>query len=91
MGSSPIDFDGIPLTRENLPPPTTTRWVIGRKAMLVNAVVAGIIQREEVLEIYSISDEEFSSWESKMQRSGGRHNLRVTRYDPQRERRLAAG
>jgi hypothetical protein len=62
-----------------LPPSNTSRWTVSRKAVVVEAVHAGAIDRTTALERYDISDEEFSLWESGMQQQGSKHNLRVTR------------
>ncbi|NYS25114.1 DUF1153 domain-containing protein [Rhodobacteraceae bacterium 2376] len=54
--------DGSILTRADLPPPDTRRWVASRKITVVQAVAAGLIEREEALELYALSDEEFDCW-----------------------------
>ena len=56
--------DGSVMTRADLPKPNTGRWVASRKAAVVRAVVAGLIKREDALELYQISDEEYESWQS---------------------------
>ena len=56
--------DGSVMTRADLPEPNTGRWVASRKAAVVRAVVAGLIKRDDALELYDISDEEFESWQS---------------------------
>lgn len=55
--------DGTVLSRADLPPPTTRRWVARRKAVVVRAVEHGLIARDEALERYDLSDEEFDSWQ----------------------------
>ena len=47
---------------EDLPPPTTTRWTIRRKAAIVVAVRSGRMTIEEVCHTYQLSEEEFLSW-----------------------------
>ena len=37
--------DGTILSRADLPPPDTRRWVASRKAVVVNAVLYGLIYR----------------------------------------------
>lgn len=69
---------GEPLTLDNLPPPTTTRWVIRRKAEVVAAVNGGLLSIEDACERYSLTAEEFASWQRAVDRSG-MHGLRVTR------------
>jgi hypothetical protein len=54
--------DGSILTRADLPPTDTRRWVASRKAVVVKAVVYGLISEKEALERYALSEEEFSLW-----------------------------
>ena len=54
--------DGTVLSRADLPPTDTRRWVASRKAVVVRAVAAGLLQRDEALELYALSNEEFDSW-----------------------------
>jgi len=42
-----IGPDGSPLTIADLPPPSTKRWVIRRKAEVVAAVRGGLLSLEE--------------------------------------------
>jgi len=70
--------DGTILTRADLPPPDTQRWVARRKAVVVNAVEHGLISRDEAMERYGLSDEEFGLWEAAV-RSHGTGGLRVTK------------
>lgn len=69
---------GEPLTIESLPDPTTTRWVVRRKAEVVSAVNGGLLSVDEVCERYSLSLEEFAGWQRAVDRSG-MPGLRVTR------------
>ena len=69
---------GEPLTLDSLPPPGTTRWVVRRKAEVVAAVNGGLLTAAEVCERYSLSVEEFASWQRAVDRSG-MPGLRVTR------------
>lgn len=62
--------DGSIMTRADLPSEKTRRWVASRKAAVVRAVQAGLIQRKEALERYSLSDEEFTEWESAVSQFG---------------------
>lgn len=62
--------DGTILTRADLPPKETRRWVASRKAVLVQAVSYGLIPREEVLERYDLSEEEFDLWVEAVQKHG---------------------
>ncbi|TCP63403.1 uncharacterized protein DUF1153 [Rhodovulum bhavnagarense] len=54
--------DGRTMTRADLPPADTRRWVASRKAAVVKAVLAGLITKAEALDRYALSDEEFSGW-----------------------------
>jgi len=54
--------DGSTLTRADLPSPSTTRWVASRKAAVVKAVQAGLLEAEEACEMYNLSEEELDSW-----------------------------
>ncbi len=54
--------DGTVLTRADLPPPTTRRWVASRKAAVVRGVLYGLLTQEAALERYGLSEEEFLTW-----------------------------
>ena len=69
---------GEALTVETLPPPSTTRWVVRRKAEVVAAVNGGLLSVDEVCERYSLTAEEFAGWQRAIDRSG-MPGLRVTR------------
>jgi hypothetical protein len=75
---------GEPLTLDDLPSPTTKRWVMRRKAEVVAAVNGGLLTLDEVLERYSLTLEEFASWQRAMDRSG-MLGLRVTRIQKYRD------
>lgn len=80
---------GEALTLESLPPVATTRWVVRRKAEVVAAVTGGLLTVDEACRRYSISIEEFTSWQRAVDRSG-MPGLRVTRikhYRDQYEKR----
>lgn len=62
--------DGGIMTRADLPEPTTRRWVASRKAAVVRAVTYGLISREEALENYALSEEEFDSWQAAIAQHG---------------------
>jgi hypothetical protein len=65
-------------TLATLPAPETRRWVSSRKQAVVLAVRTGTITMAEACERYSLSVEEFLSWDALFSR-GGRKALRVTR------------
>lgn len=69
--------DGSVLSRADLPPRDTRRWVASRKAVLVKAVAYGLIPLKEVLETYNLSDEEFTLW-SEAVKNYGEAALKVT-------------
>lgn len=62
--------DGSILTRADLPPKDTQRWVASRKAVVVHAVTYGLLPLTEVLERYSLSEEEFDLWSDAVSRHG---------------------
>lgn len=76
--------DGRVLTRSDLPPAETTRWVARRKALVVEAVQAGLLTRAAALERYSLSDEEFTLWEQAVAKHG-MLGLRVTKIQDYRQ------
>ena len=62
--------DGSVMTRADLPPPSTRRWVASRKAAVVKGVMYGLIPLIEALERYGLSQEEYDSWQSAVQKHG---------------------
>lgn len=77
---------GRPITMADLPPPGTRRWVMRRKAEVVAGVRAGLLSLEEACERYSLSVEEFLSWQRLIDEYGMR-GLRATRVQKYRKRR----
>lgn len=75
---------GEPLTIDDLPSPSTKRWVVRRKAEVVAAVNGGLLTIDEVLERYNLTLEEFASWQRAVDRSG-MQGLRVTRIQHYRD------
>ena len=75
---------GEALTLESLPHPSTRRWVIRRKAEVVAAVAGGLLTVDEACARYTLSLEEFTSWQRAVDRSG-MPGLRVTRIKHYRE------
>ena len=69
--------DGTVMTRADLPPARTRRWVASRKAAVVAAVCHGLITRDTALETYGLSDGEFDEWETAV-RLHGRDALKTT-------------
>jgi len=62
--------DGSIMTRADLPPANTRRWVASRKAAVVRGVKHGLITLPEALKIYSLSEEEFEEWRGAVERHG---------------------
>jgi len=62
--------DGTILTRADLPPASTRRWVASRKAAVVRAVRHGLIPLPDALERYGLSEEEFAAWADAEERHG---------------------
>ncbi|MEQ8747934.1 DUF1153 domain-containing protein [Pyruvatibacter sp.] len=79
-----IGPDGSPLTIADLPPPETKRWVIRRKAEVVAAVRGGLLSLEQACDRYTLTVEEFLSWQRSIERHG-LPGLRATRVQQYRE------
>ena len=77
-----IGPDGTPLTLNDLPPTSTKRWVIRRKAEVVAAVRGGLLTLEEACERYTLTVEEFLSWQKAIEQHGlpGLRATRVQQY-----------
>lgn len=71
------------ITMADLPSPNTRRWVARRKATVVAAVRSGLISLEEACLRYTLSVEEYLSWERAIERHG-LPGLRVTRLQDYR-------
>ena len=54
--------NGQNMTRADLPPAETRRWVASRKAAIVRGVAVGLISKEEALERWRLSEAEFDEW-----------------------------
>jgi hypothetical protein len=68
---------GEPLTLQTLPPSSTTRWVVRRKAEVVAAVAGGLLSVDDACDRYGLTLEEFAGWQRAVERSG-MPGLRVT-------------
>jgi len=68
----------------DLPSPDTRRWVVRRKAVVVQAVRNGAITLQEACRRYSLSVEEFLAWQRAIERYGI-PGLRVTRLQIYRD------
>lgn len=79
-----IGPDGGPLTIADLPPANTKRWVIRRKAEVVAAVRGGLISLDDACRRYTLTVEEFLSWQRSIERHG-LAGLRATRVQQYRQ------
>lgn len=77
-----IGPDGSPLTIADLPPANTRRWVIRRKAEVVAAVRGGLLSLDEACQRYTLTTEEFLSWQQSIEEFGlaGLRTTRIQHY-----------
>ncbi len=75
---------GSKLTRENLPPPDTARWVPRKKAEIVAAVRGGLLGLDEACDRYALTLEEFSAWQDAIDHFGLR-GLRMAHVQTHRQ------
>ena len=77
-----IGPDGSPLTVADLPPTSTRRWVIRRKAEVVAAVRGGLLRLDEACNRYTLTVEEFLAWQSSIDEHGlaGLRTTRIQQY-----------
>ncbi|MEM9855060.1 MAG: DUF1153 domain-containing protein [Pseudomonadota bacterium] len=76
--------DGSILSRADLPPVSTKRWVASRKAAVIKGVAAGLISRDEACEMYGLSDEELTGWMNAV-RAHGEKALKATQLKKYRQ------
>ena len=76
---------GTPLTMRDLPPENTDRWVIRRKAEVVAAVRGGLLSLDEACSRYTLTVEEFLSWQVSID-SHGLAGLRTTQLQEYRKK-----
>ena len=69
--------DNTIFSLSDLPAKDTVRWVASRKLTVVRAVAYGLLSEAEAKSIYSLSDEEFSSW-VRHASTDGLNGLKVT-------------
>ncbi|PWJ20411.1 DUF1153 domain-containing protein [Jannaschia seohaensis] len=62
--------DGTQMSRADLPPAGTTRWVARRKALVVMGIESGLITLEEAMERYELSEEEYAEWAAAVSAHG---------------------
>ncbi|KIT16970.1 DUF1153 domain-containing protein [Jannaschia aquimarina] len=77
--------NGVQMSRADLPPAGTTRWVARRKAAVVMGVESGLMPLDEALERYDLSEEEYESW-AEMASRHGTEGLKTTQLQRFRER-----
>jgi Protein of unknown function (DUF1153) len=82
--------DDLPRLVADLPSPDTKRWVVRRKAVVVQAVRTGSISLQEACRRYNLSIEEFLAWQRAIERYGI-PGLRVTRLQIYRDTDQAHG
>ncbi len=75
---------GEQLTLKDLPPTDTKRWVVRRKAEVVAAVRGGLLSLEDACRKYTLSVEEFLSWQRAIDEDG-LLGLRTTRVQDYRQ------
>jgi hypothetical protein len=78
--------DGSILSRADLPPPETRRWVASRKAVVIKAISYGLITQAEAMERYGLSEEELGLWNGALQMHG-EVALKVTAIQKYRKHR----
>ncbi len=76
--------DGSVISRADLPPADTRRWVASRKAVVVKAVIHGLIPEAEARERYALSEEEFALWRDAVA-THGEKALKVTTLQKYRQ------
>jgi len=76
--------DGSMLSRADLPATDTRRWVASRKAIVVKAVLYGLITLPEALKRYALSEEEFNFWQLAV-KEHGENALKVTALQKYRQ------
>ena len=76
--------DGKKLSRSDLPPKNTSRWVARRKAKNVAAVIGGLITDEEACDTYDLTFDELDGWISAV-KDHGPAALRVTALQKYRD------
>ncbi len=74
--------NGVPISIADLPSSQTRRWIIQRKGIVVAAVRGGIISIGDACVTYSLSLNEYLSWERSIQQYGlsGLRATRVQQY-----------
>ncbi|MCE0503844.1 MULTISPECIES: CtrA inhibitor SciP [unclassified Roseivivax] len=69
--------DGSTMTRADLPPPETVRWVASRKLAVVKAVRYGLLTAAQAIETYKLSEDELGEWMVAV-KTWGKEGLKTT-------------
>ena len=62
--------DGTIMTRADLPPKDTGRWVASRKATVVKGIRSGLLTADEACSLYALSEEELEEWLTAVEKHG---------------------
>lgn len=76
--------DGSVMSRSDLPPRDTRRWVASRKAAVVRAVRHGLLAADEACRLYDLSPEELQAWLDAVE-THGEGALKATRLQKYRQ------
>ncbi|SFQ41399.1 Protein of unknown function [Roseivivax halotolerans] len=76
--------DGTMMTRADLPPAETERWVASRKLAVVRGVRFGLITEAQAIELYGLSEEELAEWMSAA-KTFGKNGLKATHVQSRRQ------
>lgn len=73
---------GKQMSLKDLPEPSTKRWVIRRKAEVVAGVRGGLLTLDEACTRYSLTIDEFRSWQRLLERHGvqGLRTTKIKKY-----------
>lgn len=80
---------GEPLTLDDLPA-MGQRWTVRRKAVVIHAVIGGLLSMQEACERYDLTVEEFLIWQRNIE-DHGLKGLRTTRSQEQRRESALIG
>jgi len=72
QNNEPVSYvigpQGAILTPADLPSTNVKRWTVYRKAEIIAAIRGGLLSLEDACERYSLTVEEFVSWQQPMKR-----------------------
>ena len=78
---------GSLLSHNDLPPPGTKSWVVGRKVEVVAGVRGGLISLKDALRRYNLTVDEFRSWQ-RLFDNHGPDGLKITRLKESRRAKV---